>query len=275
MFYPSWDELRAEDREEDPSVIFTVTDETGAVVRRITGPVTAGFHRVAWDLRFPAANPTELKPPEDENPFVDPKQGPLVLPGSYTVSMAKRAGGALTPLGEPQTFTAEPLWSGALTAPDRAALQAFLKKAARLQRSVLGAVEAGKEAQKRLDYLKLALLDTPGADPKLAEEARSLEARVKDLSVALSGDTVVQKYNEPTPPSIADRVQGIVSAYWGTTSAPTATHRKAYEIASGEFTDVLGRLRALLEKDLAALEARAEKAGAPWTPGRVPSWSPE
>jgi len=275
VFYPSWDELRAEDREEEPSIIFTVTDETGAVVRRITGPVTAGFHRVAWDLRHPAASPTELKPPEDENPFVDPKQGPLVLPGSYTVSMAKRVGGTLTPLGEPQTFTAEPLWSGALTAPDRAALQAFLKKAARLQRSVLGAVEAGKEGQKRLDYLKQALLDTPGSDPKLAEEARALEGRLKDLSVALSGDTAVQKYNEPTSPSIVDRVQGIVSAYWGTTSAPTATHRRAYEIASGEFTDVLGRLRVLLEKDLASLEARAENAGAPWTPGRVPSWSPE
>jgi photosystem II stability/assembly factor-like uncharacterized protein len=275
VFYPGWDELRAEDREEEPSVILTVTDEAGAVVRRITGPVTAGFHRVAWDLRYPAASPTELKPPEDENPFVDPRQGPLVLPGSYTVSMTKRMGGALTPLGEPQTFTAEPLWSGPLTATDRVALQAFTKKAARLQRSVLGAVEVGKEAQKRLDYLKQALLDTPGADPKLAEEARALEGRLKDLSVALSGDTVVQKYNEPTSPSIVDRVQSIVGAYWGTTSAPTATHRKAYEIVAGEFTEVLGRLRALLEKDLTSLEARAETAGAPWTPGRIPSWSPE
>jgi photosystem II stability/assembly factor-like uncharacterized protein len=275
VFYPSWDELRAEDREEEPSIILTVTDDTGAVVRRITGPVTTGFHRVAWDLRHPAPNPTELKPPEDENPFIDAKHGPLVLPGSYTVSMAKRMGGTLTPLGEPQTFTAEPLWSSALTAPDRLALQAFAKKTARLQRSVLGAVEVGKEAQKRLDYLKQALLDTPSADPKLADEARALEGRLKDLSVALSGDTVVQKYNEPTSPSIVDRVQSIVSGYWGTTSGPTATLRKAYEIASGEFTDVLGRLRVLLEKDLGSLEARAEKAGAPWTPGRIPSWSPE
>ena len=40
-------------------------------------------------------------------------------------------------------------------------------------------------------------------------------------------------------------------------------------------TETLDRLRAIVEKDLAGLEAEAEKAGAPWTPGRVPTWSRE
>jgi hypothetical protein len=189
--------------------------------------------------------------------------------------MAKRAGGSLTPLGEHQTFSVEPLWASRLTAPDKVALQAFAKKTARLQRAVLAAVGVSKEAQKRIDHLKQALLDTPGADPKLPEELRLLEGRLKDVSVALSGDPVLQKHNEPTPPSIADRVQSVVSGYWGTTSAPTATHRKAYEIAAGDFTDALQKLRVLLETDLKGLEDRAETAGAPWTPGRIPTWTPE
>jgi photosystem II stability/assembly factor-like uncharacterized protein len=278
VFYPSWDELRAEDREEEPSVILTVTDETGSVVRRISGPVTAGFHRVAWDLRYPASTPTDLKPAEDYrdyNPFTDSKQGPQVLPGTYTVSLAKRAGGSLTPLGEHQTFSVEPLWASRLTGPDKVALQGFAKKTARLQRAVLGAVEVSREAQKRIDHLKQALLDTPGADPKLPEELRLLETRLKDVSVALSGDPTLKKHEEPTPSSIVDRVQSVVSGYWGTTSAPTATHRKAYETAAGDFTEALKKLRGLLETDLKGLEERAETAGAPWTPGRVPAWTPE
>ncbi|MGZ6988380.1 MAG: glycosyl hydrolase, partial [Thermoanaerobaculia bacterium] len=67
VFYPSWDALRTEAREEEPAVVLTVSDGAGNVVRRLTGPVKAGFQRVAWDLRYPAANPTQPKKSEDEN----------------------------------------------------------------------------------------------------------------------------------------------------------------------------------------------------------------
>ncbi len=52
----------------------------------LTGPVTAGMQRVAWDLRYP---PTSLPPPpnpETEDPFDDGPGGPLVMPGAYKVS---------------------------------------------------------------------------------------------------------------------------------------------------------------------------------------------
>ena len=55
--YPSWDDLRAEDREDEPAILFTITDAAGDVVRRITGPRDAGLHRVAWDLRYAAPDP--------------------------------------------------------------------------------------------------------------------------------------------------------------------------------------------------------------------------
>jgi photosystem II stability/assembly factor-like uncharacterized protein len=272
--YPSWDELRAEAREEKPIVLLTVSDSEGHVVRRVSGPVEAGFHRVAWDLRYPAADPTDLEPSTEYSPYDEPPIGPLAAPGTYRVTLAKRVDGELTSLGETQTFTTETLGTGSLPPPDRSALLAFQEKTGRLQRAVLGAVETAGEAQKRLDYLKQALDDTPAADPALADEARAIEGRLKDLEVALSGDQVVAGYQEPTPLSIVARVQGIVSGHWTTTQAPTATHRRAYEIAAEEFADVLARLQASMN-DLQALEAKAEAAGAPWTPGRVPRWEPE
>ncbi len=275
VFYPSWEALEAEEREEEPAVILTVTDEAGNVVRRLTGPVKAGFHRVAWDLRHPPASPTSLEPPKTDNPFVEPPVGPLAVPGTYRVALAKRVEGKLVPLGEPQAFTAEPLGAATLPAPDRGELAAFQRKTARLQRAVLGAVEAAGEADKRLDHLKKALDDTPGADPALMDEVRALRSRLRDLTLALSGGTVRQKYNEPELPSITDRVQGIIFGHWASTSAPTATHRQAYETAAEAFAGVLEGLRQLVEVDLAGLEQRAEAAGAPWTPGRVPRWSRE
>ncbi len=72
--YPPWDALRAEDREEPPAVVLTVTDEAGNVVRRITGPADAGFHRVAWDLRYPPADPASTEPfsYKDDDVFSSP-----------------------------------------------------------------------------------------------------------------------------------------------------------------------------------------------------------
>jgi len=270
--YPTWDSLRAEDREQAPAILLTVSDQDGNVVRRLTGPTTAGFTRVAWDLRYPAPEPTSLETkdidPWDRLPF-----GPLAAPGRYTVTLAKRVGGVVTPLGTSQTFEAVPLGTASLPAADRKALLTFEEKTARLQRAVLGAARAAEEAQTSIDHLRKALADAPSADAKLAAELNAIESRLKDVQIELNGNSTVASRNEPTPPSIVDRVQTIVSGHWDATSAPTATQRRNYDIAAAEFAPVLAKLRTITLTDLKRLEDQAEAAGAPWTPGRgLPVW---
>jgi len=275
VFYPPWDSLEAEDREEEPAMLITVTDEDGNVVRRITGPVGAGFTRVAWDLHYPSSEPVSLKPPAELNPWDEPPAGPLAAPGAYTVSLAKRVDGKVTPLGQPVRFEAVPLANATLPARDRAAVLAFQRKTARLQRAVLGTIRAAQEAQDRLAHVKRALDETPGASPELADRARSLEQRLKDLQVDLTGDPVRSKRNEPTPPSIRERVEGIVDNHWRSTAETPETCRRDYEIAAAQFGETLAKLRTLITTDVVTLESEAEAAGAPWTPGRLPEWRPE
>jgi photosystem II stability/assembly factor-like uncharacterized protein len=273
--YPSWDALRAEDREEPPAVVLTVTDPDGNVVRRVTGPVTAGFHRVGWDLRYPAPNPTDLQPAATDDPFSDPPMGPLVAPGRYTVTLATRVDGNLATVGEPQTFEAAPLGTASLPPPDRAAVLAFAQKVSRLQRAVQGASRLAGELRQQITLVRKAVDDTAKADVKLMADVRAIDGRLRDIQVALGGDPVVRRYNEPTPPSIAERVEGIIGGQWTTTSAPTETHRQQYAIAGEQFAPVLEQLRALVDVDIRGLQERLEAAGAPWTPGRVPRWAPE
>jgi photosystem II stability/assembly factor-like uncharacterized protein len=272
--YPTWETLRAEDREEVPAIILTVTDQDGNVVRRLTGPTTAGFTRVAWDLRYPKSEPVNLATAEID-PHARVPAGPLAAPGRYTVSLAKRVGGAITPLGSPQSFDARALGTASLPPADRQSLLAFQEKTGRLQRAVLGATRSVTEAQTRIDHLTMALADTPAADPGLSTDVRALNARLADLKIALSGDSTRASRNEPTPLAIADRVQRVVNGHWDVTSAPTTTQRDNYDIAAREFKPVLEKLRPLVLVDLVRLEAAAEAAGAPWTPGRVPEWQPE
>ena len=49
---------------------------------------------------------------------------------------------------------------------------------------------------------------------------------------------------------------------------PTATHRRAFEIAREEFGEIEVGLRQMIDVDLPALEAKMEAAGVPWSPGR-------
>lgn len=270
--YPTPEDLRAEAREEDPILILTVTDTEGRVVRRITAPAKAGLHRASWDLHYPPAVPITGQPEKDEEYEREPDRGPMAAPGAYGVSLAQRVDGVTTPLAGPVTFQVVPLGLQTLSAPDKAALLAFQQKSARLQRAVLGALEAAKEAQERVKLLQKALVQTPGADPKLLDDARTLKVRLDDALIRLRGDRVLRERNENTPPSIADRVDQVVGGSWSATCAPTQTHRDQLDLASQLFAEELPKLKGLIEGDLRRLQDAAEKAGAPWTPGTLPEW---
>ena len=70
-------------------------------------------------------------------------------------------------------------------------------------------------------------------------------------------------------------MQTVVFGQWTTTAGPTQTHRDSYQAGADAFAPVLADLTQLITVDLVALESDLEAAGAPWTPGRVPTWSPE
>jgi photosystem II stability/assembly factor-like uncharacterized protein len=266
--FPGWDNIRKEEREEKPAVILTVADEAGQVVRRLPVPSGKGLHRVAWDLRYPPVDPTEIEEREPSDWGWNP-MGPLVVPGKFTVALAKKVDGVLTPLAEPRAFVVESLNLAGLPEKDRTALLDFQKKAGELQRAMMGAGAAAEDALKNLQFIKKTLLDAPKADPKLAETARSIEKRLQDQIAVLWGDRTKARRSEPTTPSLMDRV----SAQLDATGPITATARRGYEIAADGFEKLLEEMRATIEGDLKKLQDELEAAGAPWTPGRgVPVW---
>jgi hypothetical protein len=266
--FPGWDRLRREDTEDKPEIMLTVKDEAGQVVRRLSGPAGQGIHRVAWDLRYPPVEPTRLEDARREA-WEGPPQGPLVVPGSFTVSLSKRAGGMETELGQPQAFDVESLGLASLAESDRLALLGFQKKAGELQRAMMGTNEAARDALRSIQFMKKALMDTPRADPQLGQEASSLETRLRDALRELVGDRTVRRRSEATVPSLLERV----NAQLTTTCPITETAKRDYEIAADAFGTLLQKMHLLIEQDLRALGDKLEAAGAPWTPGRrLPDW---
>ncbi|MFH0946215.1 MAG: glycosyl hydrolase, partial [Planctomycetota bacterium] len=278
--YPTFEELRAEDRETPPSVFLTISDESGQIVRRVPASRNKGIHRVDWDLRYPSAGPAAPSRGEDDEEEGEGRRGrgsagPMALPGTYLVALAQMKDGVTTVLAGPESFEVIPLDLATLKQADRKEVLDFRLKMQRLRRAVSGASRVAGEADSRLKLLGSAYQSTPGAEPAILGRIHALEQQLKELRTELDGDDTLSSRNAPTPISITSRVMGVVGDQWNSTVPPTKTQRDAYQQAGQAFAKVLSDLRTLMEKDLVQIEADLEAAGAPWTPGRVPDWKIE
>ena len=269
--YPTAAELRAEDLEEAPTILLAIADSAGQPIRMLTGPVTKGLQRVAWDLRLPAHVLPRPIPPEDvDNPFADRAVGPFVLPGSYRVTLSQRVGGIVTAFAGPVSFRVQIDPQGTLTLADHSARGIFQERQARLRRAVSGALELGTSTQAKMEAIKRALDQAPAAPRAAHERARDLVRTLVAIQTAMSGDQAARGRGDAVPPSISDRVNGIDQEQGRMLGRPTATHERQQQLAGELFTTQVGVLRQLVQVDIPALERELEKAGAPYTPGRVP-----
>ncbi|MEM7373879.1 MAG: glycosyl hydrolase [Bacteroidota bacterium] len=269
--YPSFEDMRAEDEEEKPFLLFTVTDQTGEVITRLRTSASKGIKRLHWNFRYPSTTPVSLKKQGFDNPFSSPDQGHLVLPGSYQVSMGKVVNGDYTELVGPQSFTVVPLNNTTLPAEDRDALVAFQNKVQELRRGIRGASSMRGELVNKLKHIKKAIEQTPAAPLSLIGEAKSLEKQLADIRVKLSGNSSISRRQFETPPSISGRVESIVYGLFSSTAASTQTQKDAYAIAAEEFEPVMKELKTAVNS-MKALEGKLEQYGAPYTPGRIPTW---
>ncbi|MGQ0648524.1 MAG: VPS10 domain-containing protein [Gemmatimonadaceae bacterium] len=269
--YPGANALRAEAAEEAPSILLTVSDEGGRAIRTLTGPTAKGLSRVAWDLRYPAHQLAAARPPTDEEELFGGggPSGPYVVPGKYSVTLSQRVGGVVNQLAGPVAFNVVADETGGLTVADHRSRGKFQSDVQELRRQMTGATELATATNTRLDQIKRALDQTPTAPKPLHEQVRAYIGRLSAIQTELTGDRALGSRSDPTPASISERVGSITSSLNRTLQPPTATNQEQYRIAMELFGVEQGRLRQLVESDIPALEREVEKAGAPYTAGRV------
>ncbi|MCK5280360.1 MAG: glycosyl hydrolase, partial [Cyclobacteriaceae bacterium] len=269
--YPTKDELRREDNEQKPYLLFTINDENGDAVTRIKQEPKKGVNRVVWNFRYPSVSPAVAKKPE-ASIFGSEDQGPLALPGKYTVSLAKVVDGEISELVGPKEFECKTLGFASLPAEDKAAMLAFQKEVSELRRIVLGTAGYVGELSDKLKLMTVAVKETPGISKDILTEIREVEKQIDEIKIMLNGDGSMAKRSYPTSPSITGRIESIVGGLWETSSAPTETMKQSYKVAEELFDEIYPKIKKIGETEIKALENKLEKAGAPYTPGRLPEW---
>lgn len=259
--FPGWDVLTEEALENKPNILLLVSDSEGKPVRWLEGVNKKGTHRVSWDLRMPAPNAVELSKPDFVPPWAGSPKGPLVAPGQYSAQLYSFTDGEATPLGASQSFAVKPV-RNASNGVDYAQVAAYQQKSAVLRRGVAAASEELKRSNDLLTHMKAAALRAPAATPSLFARLDNFGVKLKRLETRLRGDRVRGGMNEATTPSIAGRAYNAANN-WDNTYPATATQRADFDIASREFAQFKSDLDALLDTELAQLEAELVAIGAP------------
>jgi hypothetical protein len=263
--FPSWERILGELREDEPAIVFTVTDAAGNVVRHIAAPAEAGFHRVTWDLRYPAVE--AWIPEEQREEQWLPTAGVLVAPGSFNVTMQKRVDGVLTDLDQSQRFEVVSIRKPTLPGSTQEQRVVFDSQVNELVRATQGTVKTIDAIVVELNAAREVLLSST-ADPSLYEIANSIRKRILAERDRLTNNEARQLYNDFDEMTVTTRLfharfSPVTNAY-----GPTPAQRESLRIARSLYDEVTLQLSNLVDVEYAGLKVALDAAGVPWSPGR-------
>jgi photosystem II stability/assembly factor-like uncharacterized protein len=265
VIFPSWEALDEEALEDPPAIVFTVTDDEGNVVRHIEGDATAGFHRVAWDLRYPVLDP--WLPEEERDQGFGVPAGVLAAPGTYRVAMFERIDGTLQELGQAQTFDVVSIREPTLAGSTQEERVVFARRVDEMSRAVEGTLKSIDEVLLQLGAIRESLQSST-AELGLYSRASALEKQIIGQRDRMSGNQVQGAYAVNRPMPISARLGHAAYNPHASAYGPTATQRESLAIAQAEYQDIGDALTRLIDSEYRDLLAALDAAGVPWTPGR-------
>ena len=266
--YPDYNALKAEMEEEDPSLVFTIKNEKGEVVKKEFKKPKEGIQRFEWNLRYTLQNPIDLRKSTFYNPWESIDEGTLVEPGSYTVHMEFYENGTLTSLADPVTFKVIGLDNTVMPAADRAEKVAFQKQVMQLDADLQACRKIMGESKNKLTYIKAAIKRSELPFDELSKQVLAIENKLQDVNVSLYGDPVKNKLDISQVQNPATRIGKMSYEQKYSTSAPTQTHRDSYAIAKEQISVLKQKAEVIYNEDIVQLEEKLIKAGAAYTPGR-------
>ncbi|MFH1001611.1 MAG: glycosyl hydrolase [Bacteroidota bacterium] len=269
---PTKEELKAEQNQSTPYLVFSITDSNGDVVRNIYKKPSGGINRVNWNLRYQGVIPGR----RPSTSFDITNNGPdrmFAMPGTYKVSMSLVFDEKSKLLAGPVDFNAKVLENTTLGASDRAALVAFQKQITELGKTMDGAERYLNEMKSKMAQIRQAIHNTPACSFEMGQKAKLLSESLDELTYAFEGTPARASYEEVPPEQVAlnERLSIVSQNMWRSTSAPTQTAISNYEILVEEFPRVLTKIKSA-KAELETIENKLNEIGAIWTPGRLPEF---
>ena len=262
--YPSFEDFRKEKEEKKPHLIFTISDKSGNIIRRLSKPARAGVNRLTWDYKMFSAGP--INDSDAKKGF--PSSGAYVAPGEYTVTMSKVIDGLSTNIAGPVSFRTKTLSDVTLPANNRRELSAFQEQIGRLQSVIRTMNTRLNNTSKELGQMRAAAQGIKNDNSKILMGIDLAQEKITIIQRKLNGDWLAYRLDVDLPPSISDRVNRAAYGVLSSSSAPTTTQREAYDIANSELEPLQKELNSFLDNDMKRMIDILNRSGAPYTTNR-------
>lgn len=249
---PTWDQLRAEEKDEATKIVFEITTPDGTLISRVNGSTGKGMHRATWGMRYNALS----------GGF-----GPTAAPGEYNIQPFEVTKGMKTALSEPTSFEIKSVIDPALPVADKEALDAFHKRTAKLMNAISALGNVMRQRGEELSAVESVLDRTSAGTAELRTELESLQDQLAEFEKPVNGDQTRDARYVPVEPTMSSRLSGAMFGGF-TTSGPTKTHQAQVEIAAEQFEKVASEFKAFSEDKVTPFLDKLNDAGVPWTQGR-------
>jgi hypothetical protein len=249
---------------------FTISDNKGEIIRKLSAAAKKGVNRIEWDLRYAPKNPVSLGSSGFYNPFAGQRKGHQVAPGKYEVTMQLWKDGKMVKLDEIRSFYVKQLDNKILPAESPVELVEFKKEVTALSRILQGTQRFLSDVQDELKYIRKAITNTEIDEGLYLKKVMDIENMIRSIRLRLYGDQITSRLDIGVPPSIGSRVGSILYESKYSSSKPTQTHKNAFEMANEDFDLVLKEVNQMIKEKLVPLRAAMQKAGAPYTPNALP-----
>lgn len=219
-------------------------------------PVDAGVHRAVWDLTWEGAKKIEGAKID----FGDPAEGPLAVPGNYTVRLTAAGQTVTSPLkivGDPR---------GAAPQAELEAQLAFSLRVRDAITKITGLVHSMRSVKEQLAAREKAL-DSRKDDAQVAELLKASQAvvgRIDALEATLHNPKAEVTYDilaQPGGAKLYSRLSPLQMWVVSGTGAPTQGMQQVLAEYEKELAPIEADVNQLLEKDVADLNARAKSLG--------------
>jgi hypothetical protein len=217
----------------------TIVDASGDHVRTLEAPGSAGIHEVIWDWRYDRPYEPVAGQGGGGRRGGTP-QGPIVLPGTYTVSM-EVDGQAYSATVE---IIAEP--RRAMTRADRMARQDALMSLYTLAAPIYEATQAARRMGEQLDAAEELVEAAEGEHESLTEEITAIREELDEVEEELE---------------LARDNAGVAGAIQGSSTLPTADQLWQVDRAWEVLPPAVDRLNVIVLTRMPALSAMLNAEG--------------
>jgi hypothetical protein len=256
-------------------VVLEVLDAQNRVVRRLSSTppqawghaedaeapkapfkAEAGLQRAVWDLRWEGA--TLIRNAKID--YGDPREGPLAVPGVYTVRLSVD--------GQQQTakLTVKPDPRVTLSQADLEAHQAFALQVRDAISSVSTNVDRLKSVREQLQAHMKVLEGNPRAS-ELVNMSKALVARLDELESRIHNPEAEVAYDilaRKGGAKLYSRLSPLLMFVNEGDGVPTQGMKDVFTEQQKELAGYQGELKALLDKDLATIQLAAKRLDVPF-----------